>query len=364
MNNLTALLRRLARPDVPFYALPWLMVLLTAGTIAQRDMGLYAAQAKFFSSWVFWWGPLPLPGGYATIAVIGVALAAKFFIDSKWSRGQAGIILSHFGALLLLAGGLMTAATAREGYVTIAEGAQAAIMEDYHDKHLTVADAQGRIVLDLPAARMHGDMQVAAGKLSFTILEYIHNGIPEEQTAPERNGLPYIGPAAQVRMKPVPADKNEEINHSAVSIAVRGTDSGDGIYLMTDVMPHQPEIAGYRVRFGRVETPLPFAVTLKDVRRELYPGTDVARGYESHVEVHDGAVSWPAVIRMNEPLRYKGYTLYQSNYIREADGAEATVLSAVKNSGWLFPYIASVVIAAGLLIHLVMALRGRRRGAA
>ena len=352
-------MRRLAKPDVPFYALPWLMILLAAGTVAQRDMGLYAAQKMFFSSWVLWLGPVPLPGGYTSIAVIGVALAAKFLIDSKWSMAQAGIILAHFGALLLLAGGLMTAAVSREGYVTIAEGQQGAVMVDYHAKHLAVADEQGRVVADIPHTRLKADQIVDAGDISFTILEYMHNGMPEERTQTERNGLPYVGPAAKVRMKEIPADKNEEANHSAVTIAVRGT-AADGIYMMTDVMPHQPQIGEYRIRFGRVETPLPFAITLQDVKRELYPGTDTARGYESHTEVHDGDVSWPAIIRMNEPLRYKGYTLYQSNYIMNEDGSEATVLSAVRNSGWLFPYVASVVIAAGMILHLILALRGRK----
>ena len=359
MTALTRILHRFARPDIPFYALPWLIFLLTAGTIAQRDMGLYAAQKMFFSSWILWLGPVPLPGGYATIALIGVALAAKFLLASKWSWAQSGIILAHGGALLLLVGGLLTAATSREGYITIPEQGRAAEMLDYHRKHLTVTDAGGAVVLDLPHTRLKPDMPVTAGALSFTILTYHHNSAPAPQTATERNGLPYVGPATQVKMTPVPADKNEEANHGALTIAVRGS-SADGIYLMTDVMPIFPQIGEYTLRFGRVTTPLPFAVTLRDVKRELYPGTENARGYESHIDVHDGAVTWPAIIRMNEPLRYKGYTLYQSSYIRNEDGSETTVLSAARNSGWLFPYIASIVIAAGLILHLVIALRGRR----
>lgn len=361
MTALSRILNRLARPDIPFYALPWLIVLLTAGTIAQRDMGLYAAQKMFFSSWILWLGPVPLPGGYATIALIGVALATKFLLASKWSWAQSGIILAHGGALLLLAGGLLTAVTAREGYVTMAEGERAAVMVDYHHKHLTVTDAGGAVLLDLPHTKLRRDLPVTAGGLSFTILDYMHNATPAPQTATERNGLPYVGPAAQVKMVPAPVDKNEEANHSALSIAVRGS-SADGIYLMTDVMPIDPQIGEYAVHFGRVTTALPFAVTLRDVKRELYPGTENARGYESHIDVHDGAVSWPAIIRMNEPLRYKGYTLYQSNYILNEDGSEATILSAVRNTGWLFPYIASIIIAVGLILHLVIALRGKRAG--
>ena len=37
---------------------------LTAGTLAQKWLGLYAAQKIFFASFIIWVGPIPLPGGY------------------------------------------------------------------------------------------------------------------------------------------------------------------------------------------------------------------------------------------------------------------------------------------------------------
>lgn len=38
----------LARPDVVFYSLIWLMVILVLGTVAQKYVGLYLAQQKIF----------------------------------------------------------------------------------------------------------------------------------------------------------------------------------------------------------------------------------------------------------------------------------------------------------------------------
>ncbi len=61
-HKLREYLKKMASPAILFYALPWLMVLLTAGTVAQRDLGLYAAQHAYISARVFWQGPLPLPG--------------------------------------------------------------------------------------------------------------------------------------------------------------------------------------------------------------------------------------------------------------------------------------------------------------
>jgi hypothetical protein len=325
-------------------------------------MGLYAAQKTFFSSWLLWLGPVPLPAGYAAIAVIGAALAAKFVLESRWRWRDAGVVLAHFGALLLLCGGLLTAATAREGYLMIGEGQENAVVEDYTARHLTVTDEQNRVILDIPHTQLRVGRHYTAGPLRLDVVEYCDNAAPVARTAEEYDGLPYVGPAATIKMNCIPRDKTEESNHTAVTVAVRGSDSGqDGIYLMTNVMPHQPRIGGYTVRFGRVQRPLPFSVHLDNVKRELYPGTTMPRGYESQIHVRDGGAPWPATISMNAPLRYRGYTLYQSNYILADDGSEITVLSVVRNAGWLFPYIASLIIASGMILHIgiLFAARGK-----
>ena len=58
---------------------------------------------------------------------------------------------------------------------------------------------------------------------------------------------------------------------------------------------------------------------------------------------------------MNEPLRYKGYTFFQSSYIEKPEG-ETSVFAVVKNYGRLFPYISSIVMCFGLLFHLTLKL--------
>ena len=38
----------IGNPKIFFYTLIWLMVLVVLGTLAQRDIGLYASQQKYF----------------------------------------------------------------------------------------------------------------------------------------------------------------------------------------------------------------------------------------------------------------------------------------------------------------------------
>ena len=56
---------------------------------------------------------------------------------------------------------------------------------------------------------------------------------------------------------------------------------------------------------------------------------------------------------MNEPLRHKGYTFFQASFIDDTE-IETTVLATVKNYGRLFPYISSIIMSVGLLIHLLV----------
>src|SRR6201995_1098163 len=107
----------LAKPVLMFYALPWLMLLLVLGTVAQRYIGLYQSQKLFFGSFIFWLGVIPLPGAYATIGLLAIALCAKLVLKSPVRKHNAGTIIAHASVVVLLVGGLITAASREEGYM-------------------------------------------------------------------------------------------------------------------------------------------------------------------------------------------------------------------------------------------------------
>ena len=367
LSKFPVLAAALSRPAIMFWTLPWLMVLLVAGTVAQKYVGLYSAQTMFFSSFVFWLGPLPLPGGYSAIGVIFICLLFKFINESRWSWQRAGIILTHFGALVLLAGGLLTALTSREGYMVIAEGAQSAVIEDYHARALTITK-DGDEIFSLPFEKLAAGriLGIDAGlPFNVEILSAMANGAPGPRKNAEDKTL--RGAALKVEMTPAPLALLDENNHGAVTVALRGTGpESDGHYLMTEIMPIYPQIDYkdhvYELRFGKQTTALPFSLALLDIEKDSYPGMDMARAYRSALTIKDQDTAWPALISMNNPLRYRGYTFYQSSYIQAPEG-ETTVLSVVWNAGRLFPYIASAIITLGLILHLLMSVRGRRAAA-
>lgn len=364
---LSALAHRLSRPAIVFWTFPWLITLLVAGTIAQKYWGLYIAQKLFFSSFILWLGPIPLPGGYTVMGLIFVSLVCKFIAESKWSWQRAGIIITHLGVLVLLAGGILTALTSQEGYMTINEQDRSAIIQDYHARSLSIIK-DGDVIGVIPFKELkEGRILGLEEGIPFnaTIIETFINGQPQ-QRAPEeteQSGLTLQGPAQKIKMIPIKPDKQNENNHGGLTLSLRGTGTEtDGLYLLTEIMPLYPQVEVkdhvYEFRFGKTQTALPFALALEDVTKESHPGMDMARAYRSSLVIHDQDTTWPAEISMNNPLRYRGYTFYQSSYIQRPDG-ETTVLSVVWNKGRLFPYIASLLVCVGLILHLVIQIKPR-----
>lgn len=354
-------LKKLASPSMVFFVLPWLMVLLAAGTIAQKEMGIYAAQNTFFSSWIFWFGPFPLPGGYLTVGFLTLCLLAKFLMYSPWSIARAGTILSHLGILILLIGGILTAFTQKEGFIILKEGAEGNRILDYHQRVLQI-EKNDVPVLSVPFEKLEKGKSADTGNLPFHLT--IEDTCRNCRAAALKDSANRRGLAAQAQLMEAPPEKENELNLSGATLRINDADTHNGIYIVMEDIGEHPVITlkgdKYRFSMTRAGTDLPFSIKLIDFKKEMHPGTVTARAYSSQVIVTDGPAEWPYHIEMNHPLRYKGYTFYQSSFSEREDG-EYSILSAVQNKGRVFPYLASAVIFIGLLVHIVMRLQTMKR---
>ena len=105
------------------------------------------------------------------------------------------------------------------------------------------------------------------------------------------------------------------------------------------------------LRFTRI--PKPYWVKVKDVRRVTYSGTQTPRDFSSFIKIVDSDTGdvRDERIWMNNPLRYRGETFYQSNYEVMKGGKEFTSIQVVRNSGWMIPYVACMIVAVGMMYH-------------
>jgi hypothetical protein len=347
---------RLARPDILFWTLPPLMLLLIIGTVTQKELGLYTAQHTYFSSFIVWLGPIPFPGGYTLMAIFFINLLMKFLLFSEWAWHKAGIVLTHFGVLLLILGGAFTAATEQEGSVVIGQGETTSVIEDYHQREFRILK-DGTPVIRIPHQDIEAGMSVSIPGTDSTLKidTYCFNCAISRRDETAQTG--WTEPGKLMQLSATTADPQNEQNLTGVEFTWDGQK-----YLTFDKFPKPPQRIiddhTYKVVMGRAERELPFSITLTAFDRQLHPGTGLAKSYRSDITITDGATSWPATITMNEPLRYQGYTLYQSSFDLSGD-KPFTVLSAVRNTGRAFPYIASLIMTIGLLLHLVIRLRRR-----
>ena len=109
----------------------------------------------------------------------------------------------------------------------------------------------------------------------------------------------------------------------------------------------------------------PFSLTLLKASHTTYLGTDIPKDFRSRVRIDNAQTGEKreVEISMNHPLRYGGYTYYQyqmdAGQAAQMAGRTATsVLSVVRNPGWLTPYIGCAMVGAGLLIQFLYHLAG------
>src|SRR5450432_1186259 len=121
------------------------MLLIFLGTLAQVHLGIHAVQERYFQSLFIFWSPpgaswkIPiLPGGYLLGTVLLLNLLAAHATRFQFSRKKIGIILLHFGVILLLLGQLLTGLFARETQMRIDEGQTLGYSEASREVELAV----------------------------------------------------------------------------------------------------------------------------------------------------------------------------------------------------------------------------------
>jgi hypothetical protein len=107
----------------------------------------------------------------------------------------------------------------------------------------------------------------------------------------------------------------------------------------------------------------PYSVTLQKFTHERYVGTEIPKNFASKVTLIDPerSVNRNVLVYMNHPLRYRGETYYQAGFEKDD---RTSILQVVRNPSFVAPYVACIVVAAGLLVqfgyHLVGFSRRRR----
>jgi hypothetical protein len=367
MKSIKSALTHLAAAAIFYYATIWLVMLVIVGTVAQKFFGLQACLEKYFSAWFLQPMDMPiyLPSGRFVMAVIMVNLAAKLIVATKWKWKMAGINITHFGVMLLMIGGVITAYTTTEGSLALREGTSSSIFQDFHKLELAVTD---RAPKDHDAITAFSDGFFTEGStfsdseipFTFKVVHFYKNCKPVRRSNPSDT---LRQNAKRFQFKELPTANNDQ-NAGGIEVKISGASPEDnGIYIFfnspnkgaSTATIKDTEGKSYEITLRPRHYQLPFTVKLLDFEKLDHGGTMMARAFSSKVTITQGDSSEDSKIYMNHPLRRDGYTLYQASFNQGGPmGVETSVFQVVYNKGRLMPYFAIIVITLGLLIHCLI----------
>jgi hypothetical protein len=344
-----------------------LMALVFLCTIAETRMGVYGAVQTFMRSLVVWWHPasaplrIPVfPGGVLVGLVLLLNLTAALLkrLDLTWAK--SGLWIAHAGLILLVLGEFATGAFQVEHTMSIEEGQTVNYTESSREVELALRDTTDPAhdqVYGIPASllRTSGALQVPGTPVSLRVKQFLPNAALSMRQAgdPPSQATVGIGTNINVTEQPV-VSSDDEANQVSAFVEPFAEGRSLGTWLVSTALgAPQGFTAGgrtYGLALQHRRTYLPYALTLKKFRHDVYPGTDIPRNFSSliHVSNPSKGEERDALISMNQPLRYEGRTYYQASY---GKGDTMTVLQVVQNPGWTLPYISCTLVTLGLLVH-------------
>ncbi len=367
--------------------------LVFLGTLAQKTAGIWTVVDKYFWSWivivdgqiliefgkVFFgldpkltapsWFRFPYPGGKLLGGILFINLLAAHLLRFQLTWKRAGIFILHGGLLLLFVGEAITREYQIEQQMVIREGQTVNYAFDSRNSELAFVHPSGDAdqVTVVPskllrqAARSgqrirHPELPVDIAVVQFMVnsdvvpLRGEANALPNPAT--QGVGLQQIA-LPRPEVSGVDTDQRVDLPSAYVQLFKKDTDESLGIWLVSAALEPQPlrvDEKPYTIELRYTRYYKPFTLTLLEFRFDRYIGTDIPKNYSSRLMLNDPerGVSREVVIRMNEPLRYRGEAFFQSSFTPDEKG---TILQVVRNPGWLLPYISCVLVTLGMLVH-------------
>ena len=364
------------------------IVLVFVGTMAQVNFGIHEVQQRYFQSLLVWWPSgsqgfrIPVfPGGHLIGGVLLVNLIAAHVRRFRWTWRTFGIQLTHLGLIIILAGGLFTDLFSVESFMRLAPGETKNYSENSRAMELALIDESDKDldqVTAIPEARLKRGGTIESESLPFRIVvrHFYQNSRLQPLDKAGQSAAPAAtqGAGSQLAVTEVPratAENERDLQSVVIEIApMRGeSTSAPATWLVSDqiVEPQTFSIAGknWRLVMRPARYYKPYSLTLQKFTHERYAGTQIAKNFASHAVLSDPErnENRDVLIYMNHPLRYRGETFFQSGF---EEGDKATILQDVYNPSFIAPYVACVIVAAGLLFqfgyHFVGFIRRRKTG--
>ncbi|MFN8010428.1 MAG: cytochrome c biogenesis protein ResB [Holophagaceae bacterium] len=370
-------LKPLASLQLTILLIALLMGLVVACTLAQVHLGVFGAVKVYMRGFLVWWGPegaswkIPVaPGGALVGLLLLINLTAAMFVRLEFSVRKGGLWLSHIGLILLFAGEFISGGMQIESHMPIKVGQTMNYGEDLRHVELAAVDAGGPgakedTVYAIHQRRLTPGTTIADPRLPYTVkvVKFMTNSRVQQAPFLAGKGPATAGAGTEVIAEEVPNAPSEEQNTPSLYAELSAGGKSLGTWLFsTALLPQTLELDGRKLelalRLRRVY--VPYTLTLKEFHHDVYPGTQIPKNFSSLVRLKDAETGEDrdVLVYMNHPLRYRGSTFFQASF---GENDTLSILQVVQNPGWRIPYIACILVAAGLAWHFLARLAPARR---
>ncbi len=364
--------KAILHPAITLVSLLILFALIFFGTLYQANHGLYEAQLRFFGYGIVPIGGFfPLPTASVVMWILSVQLTLTMALVLRWKWSLAGLWIVHSGIMTLLVGGFITQILAVESQLTLAEGETGNFTTAYHEYEVAFWESHGDtnqvFAWEDVNLRPGAELEIPPYQCRIRILNYYQNS--DAFTTKATNGPKFLNASNIGMLEQRKPEKEVTQNAPGVTFTLLEKGKGDREVLLyaQELQPLILTLDGRKVnvQLRLKHYPLDFSLKLTQFIKTVHPGTDIPSSFESYADLTDQGATRPVKIWMNNPLRTKGYTFFQASYAQPAGAAQKSTFAVVTNPGRVMPYISSLVVFGGLLMHfLIKLVPFIRRGAA
>jgi hypothetical protein len=350
-----------------------LMILVVACTLAQVNLGTFRAVDIFMRSWIVWWDlrsirlSLPVfPGGALVGLVLMANLAAAQLKTLELSWRKAGLWIVHAGLIMLFVGEFITGLYQTDTRLAVEVGQTVNFVESPREQELAVideTDAAMDDVFSVPDGLLArgGAVAIPGTPLTIQVRQFMRNARLANRTPRDPPSLATAGIGSAISAVEIPPVSNDDSTNATTAFVepIAGGRSY-GTWLVSSLLGAPQRFVheghSYRLELRRRRWYLPYSLTLKQFRHDVYAGTDIPKNFSSLVQLKDPGQQQDreVLIYMNQPFRYDGKAFYQASF---GEGDRLSILQVVSNPGWLLPYIACVLVGLGLIVHFGIVLR-------
>ncbi|MFC1759212.1 cytochrome c biogenesis protein CcsA, partial [Planctomycetota bacterium] len=300
-------------------------------------------------------------------------------------KQRAGVVLLHLGVMLLMFGQWFVASYDVEEQMMLAEGETKSFAQDVRSLELAVIDSNSADHPDqdnvfavplMKTGKLSSFVEnkiVESEQLPFTIeiVEFLENSSVKLEASTHESAKGDATKWRAVEHKSVSGTAADTMNIPSMYVRIKNESEDLGVYLLSlnQLRMRTGATVSFdaeRIDVGETSYDLqlrfrrrykPYSITLKDVKKEDYLGTSMAREYASEFQLVDEekGIDRPVKIWMNNPLRFGGETFYQQSY-NIFGGQELSTIQIVQNQGWMVPYVACVMCAVAMLFHFGLTL--------